>query len=67
MSACTGNPDCACVHCGEVRKHERQKIAVSLRERADQFMPTDTNNQRMRKACAFNLAEAVERCQLESA
>jgi len=66
MNDCAGTADCACFHCQEVRKHERQKIAAALRERADQFMPTKTNNDKMRKACAFNLAEAVERGQLDS-
>lgn len=64
MSDCAGNAECVCPHCVEVRKHERRKIASLIREQGDRFMPTKTNNDKMRKACAFNLAEAVEQDRL---
>jgi hypothetical protein len=48
-----------------VRSHERRKIAAALREHAYQYMPTKINNDKMRRACASNLAYAVENNKLE--
>ncbi len=65
MNDCSGTADCTCVHCEDVRAHERRKIASALREHAYRYMPTKINNDKMRRACASNLAYAVEHGRLE--
>lgn len=65
VKECSGCEDCLCFHCAAVREHERAKIARVLRLYANEFMPTKTNNAKMRMACAANLAEAIERHMLD--